>query len=62
MPIFLLSDQMCRIFTTLVPTTLRRLASEGRLPVAAWYEGEPLFARDPKTIREILRAINEYSC
>ena len=62
MPNFLFTDQICRIFTTIVPATLRRLASEGRLPVAAWYGSEPLFARDPKTIREILRAINEYSC
>jgi hypothetical protein len=62
MPIFLLSEQISHIFTTLLPATLRELASQGRLPVAAWHEGEPLFARDPKTIREILRAIHEYSC
>ena len=59
---FLFSEQLADIFTTLHPGTIRDLAERGRLPVAAWHGQDPLFARDPKTIREMLRAIHEYTC
>jgi len=62
MPTFLLCDQVAHIFTILVPNTIRELAHRGDLPVAAWNGSDPLFARDSKTIREILRAIHEYTC
>lgn len=51
MTTFLFSEQLAHIFTTLVPGTIRELASRGRLPVAAWCGEDPLFARDAKTIR-----------
>jgi hypothetical protein len=52
------SDQLSRIWTTHRPSTIRELAQKGRLPVQFWFGREPVFGRDPQTIRAILRLTN----
>ena len=49
------SEQLSRIWTAYSPTTIRELAQKGRLPVMCWFGPEPIFARDPETIRALQR-------
>jgi hypothetical protein len=51
---FLSTEEMSSIFTTFSPETIRSYAREGLLPVAAWRETDPLFARTPETVRAML--------
>jgi hypothetical protein len=52
---YLSSDQVSRIFTVYSPNTFRLLAMIGKVPVAEWHNHEPVFKRDPATVRAILR-------
>jgi hypothetical protein len=57
-PTTLLScKEVSRIFTNFHHGTIRKLAAKGQLPVAAWIEAEPLFARDARTIRSIISIV-----
>lgn len=46
------SEQVSELFTACRPSTLRELAKRGVLPVDHW---EPMFRRDPETIRALLK-------
>ena len=52
---YLSSEQVSRIFTVYSANTIRLLAMAGRVPVAEWRSHEPIFKRDPATVRAILR-------
>jgi hypothetical protein len=52
---FLSSEQVSRIFTLYSPNTVRLLAMAGEIPVASWFHHEPVFNRDPGTVRAIFR-------
>jgi len=49
------SEQVSRIFTAYSPATIRKLARNGKVPVAGWSEGEPVFRRNSEITRAILR-------
>ena len=52
---FLSTEEVSRIFTVYSPHTFRLLAMAGEVPVANWRNDEPVFRRDPSTVRAILR-------
>ena len=49
------SEQVSRIFTAYSPETIRKLAMNGKMPVAGWSEAEPVFRRNSEITRAILR-------
>ena len=52
---YLSSEQVSRIFTVYSAKTFKLLARAGEVPVAKWCNQEPIFSRDPSTVRAILR-------
>ncbi len=50
------SEQVSQLLTTHRPSTIRELARRGLLPVDHW---EPMFKRDPQTIRALLSLVDE---
>jgi len=49
------SEQVSRIFTAYSPATIRKLTMKGKVAVAGWSEGEPIFRRNSEITRAILR-------
>jgi hypothetical protein len=52
---YLSTEEVSRIFTVYSPNTFRLLAMAGEVPAAKWCKDEPVFRRDPSTVRAILR-------
>jgi hypothetical protein len=52
---YLSSEQVSQIFTTYSPATIRKLAVNGKLPVAGWSQTEPVFRNDTAITRAMLR-------
>lgn len=50
------SEQVSQLLTTYRASTIRELAKRGVLPVDHW---EPMFKRDPQTIRALLSLVDE---